>query len=42
MSARLAAYLAAGADHVLVHPFAADLPAAVDQLERLAPLLTGA
>lgn len=42
VAARLAAHLAAGADHVLVHPFAADLPAAVDQLERLAPLLTGA
>jgi hypothetical protein len=25
-----------------VHPFAADLPSAVDRLERLAPLLAGA
>jgi probable F420-dependent oxidoreductase len=38
---RLRAHLDAGADHVLVHPFAPDLPAAVDQLERLAPLLNG-
>ncbi|WP_329518614.1 TIGR03620 family F420-dependent LLM class oxidoreductase [Spirillospora sp. NBC_01491] len=38
---RLRAHLAAGADHVLLHPFAPDLPAAVDQLERLAPRLTG-
>lgn len=42
VAARLTAQLDAGADHVLVHPFAADLPAAVDQLERLAPLLVGA
>ncbi|MEV0404353.1 TIGR03620 family F420-dependent LLM class oxidoreductase [Actinoallomurus sp. NPDC050550] len=33
---RLRAHLDAGADHVLVHPFAADLPAMADQLERLA------
>lgn len=39
VAARLTAQLDAGADHVLVHPFAADLPAAVDQLEHLAPLL---
>ncbi|WP_018505925.1 TIGR03620 family F420-dependent LLM class oxidoreductase [Parafrankia discariae] len=40
VAARLTAHLDAGADHVLVNPFAAmDLPAAVDQLERLAPLL---
>jgi hypothetical protein len=37
--ARLTAHLDAGADHVLVHPLAADLPALVDHLERLAPLL---
>ncbi|SQD97360.1 conserved hypothetical protein [Parafrankia sp. Ea1.12] len=42
VAARLIAHLDAGADHVLVHPFAADLPAAVDQLERLAPLLRDA
>lgn len=30
------AHLDAGADHVLVHPLAADLPSLVDQLERLA------
>ncbi|HEX6446993.1 MAG TPA: TIGR03620 family F420-dependent LLM class oxidoreductase [Streptosporangiales bacterium] len=29
-------HLAAGADHVLVHPLGTDLPAMVDQLERLA------
>jgi probable F420-dependent oxidoreductase len=38
---RLRSHLDAGADHVLVHPFAADLCAAVDQLARLAPLLLG-
>ncbi|MEU1730203.1 TIGR03620 family F420-dependent LLM class oxidoreductase [Streptosporangium sp. NPDC020145] len=37
---RLGAHLEAGADHVLVHPLANDLVSAVDQLERLAPLLT--
>lgn len=36
---RLRAHLEAGADHVLVHPLATDLTSAVDQLERLAPLL---
>jgi probable F420-dependent oxidoreductase len=36
---RLRAHLDAGADHVLVHPFAPDLAATVDQLERLAPAL---
>ncbi|MCK9921826.1 TIGR03620 family F420-dependent LLM class oxidoreductase [Frankia sp. AgPm24] len=39
VAARLTAHLDAGADHVLVNPFAADLTQAVDQLERLAPLL---
>lgn len=33
---RAEAHLDAGADHVLVHPLGADLPAVVDQLERLA------
>lgn len=42
VAARLTAHLDAGADHVLIHPFAADLPAAVDQLERLAPRLVTA
>ncbi|XVQ11339.1 TIGR03620 family F420-dependent LLM class oxidoreductase [Spirillospora sp. CA-255316] len=36
---RLRAHLDAGADHVLVHPFAPDLTSTVDQLERLAPAL---
>jgi probable F420-dependent oxidoreductase len=36
--ARLHAHLDAGADHVLIHPFASGLSHAVDQLERLAPL----
>ncbi|MEV0616544.1 TIGR03620 family F420-dependent LLM class oxidoreductase [Nonomuraea sp. NPDC050404] len=36
---RLRAHLDAGADHVLLHPLAADLPSAVDELERLAPHL---
>ncbi|MFD0887191.1 TIGR03620 family F420-dependent LLM class oxidoreductase [Streptosporangium algeriense] len=40
VAARLNAHLAAGADHVLVHPLANGLASAVDQLERLAPLLT--
>ncbi|MEV8633755.1 TIGR03620 family F420-dependent LLM class oxidoreductase [Streptosporangium sp. NPDC051023] len=40
VAARIRAHLDAGADHVLVHPLAADLPSAVDHLERLAPLLT--
>ncbi|WP_242606713.1 hypothetical protein [Protofrankia symbiont of Coriaria ruscifolia] len=39
VAARLTAHLDAGADHVLVRPFAAGLSATVDQLERLAPLL---
>jgi hypothetical protein len=37
--ARVRQRLEAGADHVLVHPLAPDLPSAVDQLERLAPAL---
>ncbi|MEV6770194.1 TIGR03620 family F420-dependent LLM class oxidoreductase [Nocardia sp. NPDC051030] len=37
---RLREHLYAGADHVLLHPIANDLTAAVDQLELLAPLLT--
>jgi alkanesulfonate monooxygenase SsuD/methylene tetrahydromethanopterin reductase-like flavin-dependent oxidoreductase (luciferase family) len=36
---RVRQQLDAGADHVLVHPLAPDLPSAVDQLERLAPAL---
>jgi alkanesulfonate monooxygenase SsuD/methylene tetrahydromethanopterin reductase-like flavin-dependent oxidoreductase (luciferase family) len=36
---RVRRQLEAGADHVLVHPLAPDLPSAVDQLERLAPAL---
>ncbi|WP_405163167.1 TIGR03620 family F420-dependent LLM class oxidoreductase [Nocardia sp. NBC_01499] len=36
---RSRAHLHAGADHVLLHPIAHDLTAAVDQLELLAPLL---
>lgn len=39
VAARLTAQLDAGADHVLVHPFAPDLSTMVDHLERLAPLL---
>ncbi len=39
VAARLIAHIDAGADHVLVNPFAPDLSQAVDQLERLAPLL---
>lgn len=39
VAARLLAHLDAGADHVLLNPFAPDLSHAVDQLERLAPLL---
>ncbi|MFB4294080.1 TIGR03620 family F420-dependent LLM class oxidoreductase [Nonomuraea sp. ATR24] len=42
VAARLRAHLAAGADHVLLHPLTGDLPSAVDQLERLAPRLTSA
>ncbi|OHV31361.1 LLM class F420-dependent oxidoreductase [Pseudofrankia sp. EUN1h] len=42
VATRLTAHLEAGADHVLISPFAGDLAAAVDQLERLAPLLFGA
>ena len=37
--ARIQAHLDAGADHVLVAPFADDLTTTVDQLERLAPAL---
>lgn len=40
VAARLRAHLDAGADHVLLNPLGADLPSAVDVLERLAPLLT--
>ncbi|MEV4092767.1 TIGR03620 family F420-dependent LLM class oxidoreductase [Streptosporangium saharense] len=40
VATRLNAHLEAGADHVLVHPLAADLVSAVDQLEHLAPQLT--
>jgi probable F420-dependent oxidoreductase len=36
VAARLQAHLDAGADHVLLHSLAADLPSTVDQLERLA------
>lgn len=38
---RVGAHLDAGADHVVVMPLAADLPAIADQLERLAPALLG-
>lgn len=41
VAGRLRAHLKAGADHVLLHPLAPDLPGAVDQLETLAPLLVG-
>jgi probable F420-dependent oxidoreductase len=37
--ARVVEQLEAGADHVLIHPLAPDLPSAVAQLERLAPAL---
>ncbi|GAA4619605.1 TIGR03620 family F420-dependent LLM class oxidoreductase [Actinoallomurus vinaceus] len=36
IASRIRAHLDAGADHVLVHPLAANLPTMVDQLERLA------
>jgi probable F420-dependent oxidoreductase len=36
VAGRLRAHLDAGADHVLLQPLASDLPAGVDQLERLA------
>lgn len=39
VATRLHAHLDAGADHVLVHPLAADLTATVDQLERLSGYL---
>lgn len=39
VAARLREHLAAGADHVLLHPLTGDLPSAVDALERLAPHL---
>ncbi len=39
VAARLTAHLAAGADHVLLHPLAKDLESTVDQLERIAPRL---
>jgi probable F420-dependent oxidoreductase len=42
VAARVREQLNAGADHVLVHPLAPDLPAAVDVLEELAPVLLGA
>lgn len=38
---RVRQHLAAGADHVLVNPIAADLPTAVDHLARLAPAIVG-
>lgn len=38
---RVRAHLRAGADHVLITPAADNLPAAVDQLEHLAPALVG-
>ncbi|KAB8169775.1 TIGR03620 family F420-dependent LLM class oxidoreductase [Streptomyces sp. 3MP-14] len=41
VAARLREHHAAGADHVLLHPLTADLPSAVDALERLAPELLG-
>lgn len=40
ITARVQSHLDAGADHVLVHPLAPDLPAAIAQLEALAPHLT--
>jgi probable F420-dependent oxidoreductase len=42
VSTRIGEHLDAGADHVLVNPHAADLPAIVDQLEHLAPALLSA
>ncbi|MEO3794765.1 TIGR03620 family F420-dependent LLM class oxidoreductase [Nonomuraea sp. B10E15] len=39
IAARAERHLAAGADHVLLHPLADDLTATVDQLARLAPRL---
>lgn len=39
VAARVTAHLDAGADHVLLTPLAAGLPATVDALERLAPSL---
>ncbi|WP_188191863.1 TIGR03620 family F420-dependent LLM class oxidoreductase [Nonomuraea sp. SYSU D8015] len=39
VATRLERHLAAGADHVLLHPLTDDLAAAVDQLEELAPRL---
>ncbi|TDC05084.1 TIGR03620 family F420-dependent LLM class oxidoreductase [Nonomuraea longispora] len=41
IAARARGQLAAGADHVLLHPLVDDLTSAVDDLARLAPLLTG-
>ncbi|MDT0344117.1 TIGR03620 family F420-dependent LLM class oxidoreductase [Streptomyces litchfieldiae] len=41
VAGRLHEHLAAGADHVLLHPLTADLPSAVDQLERLAGVADG-
>ncbi|WP_131738753.1 TIGR03620 family F420-dependent LLM class oxidoreductase [Actinomadura roseirufa] len=41
VAGRLRDHLDAGADHVLLHPLAPDLPSAVDALERLAPHLAG-
>ncbi|WP_330234086.1 TIGR03620 family F420-dependent LLM class oxidoreductase [Nocardia sp. NBC_00508] len=41
VATRIERHLAEGADHVLLHPLAQELSEAVDQLERLAPLLLG-
>lgn len=40
IATRIEAQLAAGADHVLLHPIAPDLPGTLEQLERLAALLS--
>jgi probable F420-dependent oxidoreductase len=39
IAGRVKAQLAAGADHVLLHPIAPDIPGTLEQLERLAVLL---
>jgi probable F420-dependent oxidoreductase len=41
VAAHVRRQLEAGADHVLIHPLAADMTSAVDVLERLAPALVG-
>jgi len=41
VAARVRDHRAAGADHVLVSPLPSDLPAALDQLTRLAPAVVG-